>query len=209
MKGASHPVGNTVYLDPDGGVLVHTTCWRPQSGAPNPLKPGEKVVIMSYHPTATEDLCPCGSGKRFGSCCRPLPYWRPVCLNPGMQGYHLVCPQTAHFTNIAADTVHTFLQNDERLYCTEDTPRRTFWTYWGSPALHISQGTPCFGDIELLEGHTLLITAMSDIRMEMLLELVRPLDLGTPHIQQDSVPRLPKPLRQASAKKRRRKSFPG
>ena len=170
------------------------------------MKPGEKVVIMSYHPTATEDICPCGSGKRFGSCCRPLPYWRPVCLNPGMQGYHLVQPQTARFTNIAAEAVHTFLQNDERLYCTEDTPHRTFWTYWGSPALHISQGTPCFGDIELLEGHTLLITAMSDIRMEILLELVRPLDLGTPHIQQEPVLRLPKPPRKAPTRKRRRKS---
>jgi len=123
-----------------------------------------------------------------------------------MQGYHLVQPQSAHFTNIDADAVHAFLQNDERLYCTEDTPHRTFWTYWGSPPLHIPQGTPCFADIELLEDRTLLITALSDPRMEVLLELVRPLSLGTPHIQQDPVPRLPKPVRQAPARRRRRKS---
>ena len=206
MKGDFRLINNIVHLDPNGGVLVHTTCWRPQSGAPNPVKPGEKVVIMSYHPTATEDICPCGSGKRFSSCCRPLPYWRPVCPNPGLQGYHLVQPQSAHFTNIDADAVHAFLQNDERLYCTEDTPHRTFWTYWGSPPLHIPQGTPCFADIELLEDRTLLITALSDPRMEVLLELVRPLSLGTPHIQQDPVPRLPKPVRQAPARRRRRKS---
>ncbi len=205
MKGDSHPADNIVYLDPDDGVLVRTTCWRPQAGAPNPVKPGEKVVIMSYHLTAAEDVCPCGSGKPFGACCRPLPYWRPVCLNPGMQGYHLVNPQTAHFTNISGDAVYPFLKNDERLYCTEDTPQRTFWTYWGSPPLKIAQGTPCFGDFELLEGRTLVITALSDPRMEVLLELVRPLSLGTPHIEQHSSPRVPKPPRKAPARKRRRK----
>src|SRR5947199_3027585 len=53
MKGDFRLINNIAHLDPNGGVLVHTTCWRPQSGAPNPVKPGEKVVIMSYHPTAT------------------------------------------------------------------------------------------------------------------------------------------------------------
>jgi hypothetical protein len=70
------------------------------------------------------------------------------------------------------DVVYAFLQDDERLYCTEDTPQRAFWTYWGNPAFDIPQGTLCFGDIELLESQTLLITAQSDARMEVLLESV-------------------------------------
>jgi hypothetical protein len=123
-----------------------------------------------------------------------------------MQGYSLLHPQAARFTHIPADAVHAFLQDDERLYCTEDTPQRTFWTYWGNPAFDIPQGRLCFGDIELLESHTLLVTTLSDARMELLLELVRPLNLGAPQMQLDPFPRLDKPLRKASAGKRRRQS---
>lgn len=193
-------------LDPNGGVLTHLTCWRPRPGDPNPEQPGEKLFIMSYLPTDAEALCPCGSGKKFGACCQPLPYWRPVCPNPGMQGYSLMRSQSAHFTNIPADAVYAFLQNDERLYCVEDTPVRAFWVYWGDPALDVPYGTLCFGDFELQENHTLLITALSDVRMEVLLELVRPLNLGTPQIQREPFPHLEKPVQKASARKRRRKS---
>ncbi len=193
-------------LDPNGGVLAHLTCWRPRPGDPNPEQPGEKLFMMSYLPTDAEALCPCGSGKKFGACCQPLPYWRPVCPNPGMQGYSLMRSQSARFTNILADAVYTFLQNDERLYCVEDTPDHAFWVYWGEPALDVPYGTLCFGDFELQENHTLLITALSDARMEVLLELVRPLNLGIPQIQQEPFRHLEKPVHKASARKRRRKS---
>jgi len=123
-----------------------------------------------------------------------------------MQGYSLMRSQSARFTNILADAVYTFLQNDERLYCVEDTPDHAFWVYWGEPALDVPYGTLCFGDFELQENHTLLITALSDARMEVLLELVRPLNLGIPQIQQEPFRHLEKPVHKASARKRRRKS---
>ena len=106
--------------------------------------------------------------------------------------------QSARFTNILADAVYAFLQNDERLYCVEDTPDHAFWVYWGEPALDVPYGTLCFGDFELQENHTLLITALSDARMEVLLDLLRPLKLGTPKIQRDAFPRLEKPGRKKS-----------
>ncbi len=203
-KGKMLTGDDIVRLDPNGGVLVHTTCWRPQPNDPNPERPGERVAMISYHPTDAQEVCPCGSGKRFGSCCAPLPYWRPVCPNPGKQGYSLVHGQSARFTDVPVDAVYAFLQDDERLYCTEDTPRRVFWTYWGNPAFDIPQGTLCFGDIELLESQTLLITALSDARMEVLLELVRPLKLGIPQIQQDPFLRLEKSARKRTFTPRRR-----
>jgi len=123
-----------------------------------------------------------------------------------MQGYSLMRSQSARFTNIPADAVYAFLQNDERLYCVEDTPDRAFWVYWGELELDVPYGTLCFGDFELQENHTLLITALSDARMEVLLELVRPLNLGTPQIQQEPFRHLEKPVQKASARKRRRKS---
>ena len=205
-KGNIRLVNDTIYLDPNGGVLTHITCWRPRPGDPDPEHPGEKHVMMNYHPTDAGDLCPCGSGKRFGSCCQPLPYWRPVCPNPGMQGYSLIRLQSARFTNIPADAVYACLQSDKRLYCTEDTPHRVFWAYWGDPATDIRYGRLCFGDFELQENHTLVITALSDARMEALLEVVRPLNLGTPQIQVEPVQYLEKPTPKASTRKRRRKS---
>ena len=198
-----HDINN---LDPNGGVLSHMTCWRPRPGDPDPEYPGEKVFLTSYLPTDAENLCPCGSGKQFGSCCQPLPYWRPVCPNPGMQGYSLMHSQSARFTDIPADAVYDFLHDDVRLYCVEDTPHRVFWIYWGDPALDVRYGTLCFGDFELQENHTLLITALSDARMEVLLELVRPLKLGTPRIKLEPYPKLKKSVRKASARKRRRES---
>jgi SEC-C motif-containing protein len=193
-------------LDPNGGVLVSTTYWRPRPGDPNPEQPGEKLSILSYLPTDADDLCPCDSGKPFGACCQPLPYWRPVCPNPGMQGFSLMHLQVARFTNIPTNIVHDFLQEDERLYCVEDTPRRSFWIFWGDPALDAQYGTLCFGDFELRKNRTLVITALSDVRMEVLLELVRPLELGTPQMQLDPFQHLMKPVQKASEKKRRRKS---
>ena len=191
-------------LDPRGGVLVVTAYWRPRSGDPNPEQPGEKLFILSYLPTDAQDRCPCGSGKRFGICCRPLPYWRPLCPNPGMQGLSLLRPQSAHFTNVPADAVQAFLQNDERLYDVEDTPQRGFWTYWGDPAFDTPPyGTLCFGDLELQENGLLLVTALSDTRMEVLLDLLQPLNLDAPRMQQDPLPRIEKPIRRPSGRKRR------
>jgi hypothetical protein len=206
VKDDMNIVNDISLLDPNGGVLVSTTYWRPRQGDRNPEQPGEKLSILSYLPTDAEDLCPCGSGKPFGACCQPLPYWRPVCPNPGMQGFSLMHHQLARFTNIPMDMVYSFLQDDERLYCVEDTPHRSFWIYWGDPALDATYGTLCFGDFELRKNRTLVITALSDVRMEVLLELVRPLELGTPRMQMDPFQHLMKPVRKASGRKRRRKS---
>ena len=193
-------------LDPRGGVLVRATYWRPQLGAPRPEQPGEKVSIFSYLPTDAKERCPCGSGKRFGACCQPLPYWRPVCPNPGMQGCSLLAPQSATFTAVPRDEVYTFLQEDVRLYCVEDTPHRAFWLYWGDPALDAIYGTHSFGDFELKEDRTLVVTALSDVRMKVLLDLLSPLNLGTPQLQRSPVPYLEKPVRKSSRRKHQRKS---
>lgn len=194
-------------LNPRGGVLVVTTYWRPRSGDPNPEQPGEKLFILSYLPTDAQNLCPCGSGKRFAACCQPLPYWRPVCPNPGMQGYSLMHSQSACFLNIPKDVVYAFLQGEERLYCVEDTPQRAFWTYWGDPAFDTPPyGTLCFGDLELQENGMLLVTTLSDTRMEVLLDLLQSLNLDAPQRQRDPLPRLEKPIRRASRKKHRHSS---
>ncbi len=193
-------------LDPNGGVLVCTAYWRPQRGAPDPEQPGEKAFILSYLPTDTEGPCPCGSSERFGACCQPLPYWRPVCPNPGMQGHSLLVYQSATFTDVSWDEVYDFLQEDLRLFCVEDTQKRAFWLYWGDPALESPYGTFCFGDFELKENRTLVITALSDVRMKVLLDLLNPLNLGTPQLQRESAAHQEKISRKLSRVKRQWKS---
>jgi hypothetical protein len=193
-------------LNPNGGVVAITTYWRPRLSDPNPEQPGERLSLLTYIHTAADAPCPCGSGNSFGACCQLLPYWRPVCPNPDMQSYSLLHPQSASFTNISADAVYAFLQDDERLYCVEDSPQRAFWTYWGDPAFDAPPyGTLCFGDFELQGNHTLLVTALSDTRMEVLLDLLRPLKLETPKMQLDPFPRMEKPGRIRLKQKRRRR----
>lgn len=194
-------------LDPRGGVLVYTTYWRPEESAPDPEHPGLKMTALSYLPVAPEELCPCGSGHLFESCCQPLPYWQPVCPNPGLQGHQLMEPQAAHFSNVSIDAVYDFLQQekDDQLYCVQDDKPHAFWILWGDPALEAPPyGVICFGDIELQEDRTLLVTALSKKRMETLLDLLRPLNLGTPQMQYDPATHLEKPRRRVSFRKRRR-----
>jgi hypothetical protein len=45
--------------------------------------------------------------------------------------------------------------------------------------LILPYGTLCIAALELQESHALLVIALSDTRMEVLLDLVRPLELGT------------------------------
>jgi hypothetical protein len=197
-------------LDPNGGVLVITTYWRPRSGDPNPERPGEKRSALSYLPTDADEFCPCGSGNSFGACCQPLPYWQPVCPNPDMQGYSLVHPQSARFTHIPADVVYAFLQANERLYCVEDTQQRTFWIYWGDPAFDTPPyGTLCFGDLELQRDNTLLVSGLSTARMEVLLDLLHPLKLSSPQMQQDPFPHPEKPGKKASRRRFWKSKFSG
>jgi len=197
---------NLLGLDPNGGVLAYTLYWRPQSSSPNPNWPGEKVIISSYLPTDAKDLCRCGSEETFGACCQPLPYWQLVCPNPGIQqGHSLFAPQSATFTNISSDEVYEFLQENVRVYRTLDTRRRTFWIYWGTPALETPHGILCFGDFELKKNRTLLMTALSDVRMKTLLDLISPLNLGTPEIQRKPPLRLEKPARKSPRGERQQK----
>jgi hypothetical protein len=147
-------------VDPEGGVLVVTSYWRPRLSDPNPERPGEKLTILSYLPPEATAPCPCGSGKRFEACCQPLPYWRPVCPNPGMQGYGLMVPQAARWRQVSGLEVRARLQEDERLYAGRITWQGGFWTSWGDPAYDAPYGTLCFGDLELKRRHSLLASAL-------------------------------------------------
>lgn len=186
-------------LDPDSGVLYLASYWRPDARARNPDMPGQKLSIAAFLPVRSSARCPCGSGKRFRDCCRPLPYWRLLCPNPGLNGYAPVAPVTYTFTGVDGAALHAALMEDPRLYCTENTRKRSFWTYWGDPALDDPlYGTFCFGDIELRRLHTLIVSGLSEARATLLHELVAahsPHPLDAPQIERQAPYTLAKPGR--------------
>jgi SEC-C motif len=177
-------------INPNGGFLCLSMHWRPEPSAPDPEIPGQKLSMASYLPTAPDAPCLCGSGQAYRDCCRRQRHWYPICPNPGFQGYSLVALQSATFTSIDGARWRERLLDDNRLHCAEDSPQRGFWLYWGDPAVDDQYGTLCFGDVELKNGQTLYITAMSDVRMQALLDLLTELataPLPPPKMSYDKV----------------------
>ena len=177
-------------IDPNGGFLCISMHWRPNQNDSDPEMPGQKMSIASFIPAAPGDVCLCGSGKRYGACCRRQRYWHPICPDPGLQGYSLLAPQSATFKEVDECVLHERLMPDIRLQCVEDRSDRGFWIYWGDPALDDPYGTLCFGDFELKSGHVLYVTAMSDVRMRTLSDLLDEIAAGllpSPKMQYDKV----------------------
>ncbi len=161
-------------LDPNKGYLCQWVYWRPDPDAPNPELPGLKQTMTTYITVKPGDLCLCGSGLRFRDCCRARPYWHPLCPNPDAESYSLLAPQEVTFKNVNIQRVREQLMEDVRLQCVDDLGDHAFWIYWGDPALDTPPfGTLCFGDLELKRNSTLYVTAMSDLRMQILLALLR------------------------------------
>jgi hypothetical protein len=92
--------------------------------------------------------------------------------------------------------VRARLEADARLHTTSASRQRGFWVYWGDPALEVAEGILCFGDLELHRDHRLILGALSERRREVLLEVERPLPLGTPTWQHEPGPMVLKPPRQ-------------
>lgn len=195
-------------IDPNGGFLCLSMHWRPKLGDPNPDMPGEKLSMSSYIPLSPADSCLCGSGKLYRKCCRPKRDWRPVCPNSGRQGYSLVRPQQATFRDVGGPTLRERLMADARLRCVDQSFDNSFWILFGDPPVQDQYGFLCFGDFELEENRTLVVTAMSDLRMRVQLDLLREIAsdcLGSPEMSRNPVPVIEKPTRRARMRSPRRR----
>jgi hypothetical protein len=152
--------------------VCHWVYWQPDPAAPNPEMPGLKQHVWMDIPVKPNDPCLCGSGLAYRQCCRRLPYYPLICANPSLQGYSLLQRHIATFVAKDRESIRASLLYDIRLQCVEDTPARTFWIAWGTPARETRYGIVCFGDIELRDNHTLTLTALSPLRMRWLLTIV-------------------------------------
>lgn len=198
LPSAPPPAAKARRVDPDGGFLCVTMCWRPDPQAANPDRPGVKLSMSIYLPARPEDDCLCGSGKPYGKCCRLKPAWHPICADPGMSGYSLLAPQSATYANVDGDAVRKRLVADHRLHCVDDGLESSFWLHWGEPAVESEYGMLCFGDLELKQNRTLLVTALSDRRMRVLRDLLQELfgdSLGAPQLARDPIPTIDKKRR--------------
>ncbi len=203
------PPEPSVPIDPDAGFLCLTMHWRPNPEDPDPEMPGQKMSTSSFIPASPTQTCLCGSGKRYADCCRRRRQWHPICHNPDMDGYSLVAPQSATFDQVDGQAIRERLSADMRLECVDEGLESSFWILWGDPAFEDEYGILCFGDIELKQNHTLLLTAMSDVRMRVLLELVQEIAgdlLDQPRMSWDPVPTIDKPSGKMREQPSKRKS---
>ncbi len=167
-------------MDVNGGFLCRWTYWRPNPDDPDPDMPGLKQQITMYMAVRPDADCLCGSGRPYGACCRRLRYWYPICPNPGLQGYSFLAPQSATFAPVDGRAIRRAMMDEVRVHDVELTPEHSFWIYWGEPALESRYGIVCFGDFELRDGRTLIVTAMSDRRMRVLRALLRESGVALP-----------------------------
>ena len=177
-------------MDVNAGFLCFSMHWRPNPDHPDPDMPGQKLSMFSYIPVPLENTCLCGSGKTYRTCCQPKRYWDPVCPNPHLDGYSLVVPQSAQFHPVDGSALRNQLMDDARLFCVADDQESGFWIFSGDPPVEDKYGILCLGDVELKQNHTLLISAMSDLRMQMLLKVIKEIAgdcLGVPEIAHDRV----------------------
>ncbi len=176
MKKKSDTVFDIGHLDPfidvNGGFLSYCTYWQPDLNAVDPEMPGLKQQMISYISILPSESCLCGSGQSYEHCCRTDRYWRMVCPNVALEGYSLLAPQEAIYDKADGNTVHKLLINDARFQCVEDSKKRSFWILCGDPAFDSQYGVNCFGDIELQGNRKLIVTAMSNNRMRLLLDIL-------------------------------------
>ena len=180
-----------VQVNPDSGFLCLEMHWRPNPADPNPDMPGQKLSTSSFIPALPRSPCLCGSGKRFAAGCRRRPVWWPLCPNPGLEGYSLVSPQAAVFHGFDRAALRERLAADGRLHHPVDEPDEGFWILWGDPPFEDDYGIVCFGDIQLHADGRLEMTAMSELRMRVLMEFVQEAagDLvGATQVQAQPVP---------------------
>lgn len=185
-------------VDPNGGFLSSLTHWMPNPADPDAEMPGLKQFTVLYIPLEPGDTCLCGTGKTYRNCCQSRRRWHTICPNPGMEGHSLTAPQSATFHQVNGLNLRERLTTDTRLRCISDSVDSTFWTFWGDPAIEDQYGILCFGDFELKHNRTLLVTAMSNLRMQMLLQVLEEIaedPLGKPRIRFDRVQRIDKRAR--------------
>ena len=153
------------------------------------------MVSLTYLPCPSIVHCLCGSGKLYQDCCRPKPYMVVLCRDPGAETLFSPCrPTTAILTPVDGAAMRQKLLADGRFNCAEDAPQRGFWTYWGDPYVESDHGILCFGDIELQHRRKLIVTALSETRMQVLLAVLREMlgDDIKPKIRREAPYRMPK-----------------
>jgi hypothetical protein len=179
-------------IDPNRGFACISMYWRPDPDAPDPAMPGRKLSLTTYIPVRREDPCLCGSGKRYHSCCRREPLWQPICPNPGgrRSGYSLMYPLSARFRRVDGAQIRERLASDRRFRCVDPRPNSTFWIWHGDRMVKEEYGILCFGDVELKRNRTLVVSAVSDLRMEVLLASLQQIAgdlLGEPRMTYDKI----------------------
>ena len=109
--------------------------------------------------------------------------------DPGDTGYSPYVDQSATYEILDWEALLACLTAEAGLHCTEESLDRGFWVFWGDPPVETEYGIVCYGDIEASDTHTLLVTALSDVRMRTLRDVLQEIageHMGTPTMERQA-----------------------
>ena len=146
------------------GIKVYQSYWASDSLYDTDAK---RTSIISFIPVAPGSPCPCGSGKRYGSCCRRLGKDVVFVRDAERSTYRRLLFIDKTFKKFNYDRVREVLLSDSRFACAEDSDERCFWNLLGDPPVTTPYGSLVFGTVELTRSF-FMIEAMSRNRFRHL-----------------------------------------
>jgi len=127
----------------------------------------QKASTILFVPWKPDSLCPCGSGKEYGFCCKKHGLNVVFAQNTDGRTYSPVLSCSKTFKRFDFESVRKTMLGDHRFACAEDNEKRCFWNFLGNTHIDTPYGKLVFGNVELTRRFLKLRTT-SEKRLEHL-----------------------------------------
>ena len=109
----------------------------------------QKISMILFVPRKPDSLCPCGSGKEYGFCCKRHGLSVVFAQNIDSRTYSPVLSCRKTFKRFDFENVRRAMLDDPRFACAQDNKRRCFWNFLGDAHVDTPYGKLVFGTVEL------------------------------------------------------------
>ncbi len=187
VPGVWQSTGQTLK-DPGAGFMEVAMVALNVPDAPAALW-GHAAQVLLFHPVASEEQCPCGSGRPFGDCHRNPRRVPLLCRDLGTETYSEIVAYETTFPVRDDETAASLLKAAPELRLTQEIPGRLFWQSVGQPPLEAAGGDMVFATVELNPGRLYFVTLSQQRNETIILTLAGHASdaLGTPLTQQSEV----------------------
>jgi len=146
------------------GVLVFASFWTSRTLYDTD---SQRVSMVIFIPWKSDSLCPCGSGRKYGFCCKRCGPDAVFVKNTDGRTYSGALSCYKSFKRFNFENVREALLGDPKFACAEDNERRCFWNFLGDAHIDTPYGKLVFGTVELTR-RLLKFETMSKERFEYL-----------------------------------------